>query len=238
LGPGPASMAGLVWLARVGLAPMDVWACAMGWGERVARSHASRLECAGWVQRHRLFRGEGSLLIVTRRGVRMTGLSVSAPSAALEPTWWAHDCACAWTAAWLTVRRARDWRGPREVLTDPELKGTVQWSTRLNLRRAGHRPDLTAVAPAGLVAIEVELQRKSTNRMQGILTMYRRWIKERKIGGVAYVCGSGARADRVFELAGEAGIPTSKLRIELLSDVQEQARGGRSAACSGSAGGA
>jgi hypothetical protein len=36
--------------------------------------------------------------------------SVSAESAP-APTWWAHDCACAWTAAWLTLR-GRDWRGP------------------------------------------------------------------------------------------------------------------------------
>ena len=31
LGPGPASMEGLRWLCRVGPAPIDAWACAMGW---------------------------------------------------------------------------------------------------------------------------------------------------------------------------------------------------------------
>ena len=112
---GPASMAGLEWLVRVGPVPMEAWAVAMGWGDRVARSHASRLEREGWLERHRMLRGDGSLLVATRRGVRMTGLAVSAP-AAPEPTWWAHDCACAWTAAWLTVRGAQEWQGPREVL--------------------------------------------------------------------------------------------------------------------------
>ncbi len=125
---GPASMAGLEWLVRVGPAPMDAWAVAMGWGDRVARSHASRLEREGWLERHRMLRGDGSLLVATRRGVRMTGLAVSAP-AAPEPTWWAHDCACAWTAAWLTVRGAQEWQGPREVLSDPRLKRTVYWSS-------------------------------------------------------------------------------------------------------------
>jgi hypothetical protein len=228
LRPGPASMAGLEWLVRVGPAPMDAWACAMGWGDRVARSHASRLERAGWVERQRMMRGDGSLLIATRRGVRMTGLPVSAPSATPEPGLWAHDCACAWTAAWLTVRGAEEWQGPREVLIDPELKRIVHWSTRVGLRRVGHRPDLTVRAPAGLVAIEVELHRKSTNRVEAILTMYRRWIAEREIAGVACVCGSEARADRVRELAAKVGIPAGGLRIELVRVVREEAQRWRS----------
>jgi hypothetical protein len=159
LRPGPASLAGLEWLVRVGPVPMEAWAVAMGWGDRVARSHARRLEREGWVERHRMLRGDGSLLVATRRGVRMTGLAVSAP-AAPEPTWWAHDCACAWTAAWLTVRGAQQWQGPREVLADPRLKRSVYWSSTGGLRRAGHRPDLTLRAEAGLIPVEVELERK------------------------------------------------------------------------------
>jgi hypothetical protein len=169
-----------------------------------------------------MFRGDGSLLVATRRGVRMTGLAVSAP-APPEPTWWAHDCACAWTAAWLTVRGARDRSGPREVLVDPDLKGTVLWSTRVNLRRSGHRPDLAVRAPGGLMGVEVELQRKNTSRMQAIVSMYQRWILDSKLVGVVYVCGSDARADRVYELANKVGIPSRALRIELLSDVREEA---------------
>ena len=46
---GPASMVGLEWLVRVGPVPMGAWAVAMGWGDRVARSHTSRLEREGWV---------------------------------------------------------------------------------------------------------------------------------------------------------------------------------------------
>ena len=54
---GPASMAGLEWLVRVGPVPMEAWGCAMGWGDRVARSHASRLEREGWLERHRMLQG-------------------------------------------------------------------------------------------------------------------------------------------------------------------------------------
>jgi hypothetical protein len=239
LRPGPASLAGLEWLVQVGPVPMEAWAAAMGWGERVARSHARRLERAGWLKRHRMLRGDGSLLVATRRGVRMTGLAVSAP-AAPKPTWWAHDCACAWTAAWLTVRGATEWQGPREVLADPRLKRSVYWSSTGGPRRAGHRPDLTVRAGAGLIPVEVELERKSVARMHAILTMYRGWIADGEIGGVVYLCGSQARADRVSELAAEVGIPPERLRIELLSTVREQARNGqgRSAAGSASASGA
>ena len=39
---------------------------AMGWCLSVAGSHARRLERQGWVERHRMTRGVGSLLVATR----------------------------------------------------------------------------------------------------------------------------------------------------------------------------
>jgi hypothetical protein len=81
----------------------------------------------------------------------------------------------------------RAWRGPREVLTDPNLDRTVVWSTRSSLRRSGHRPDLMLHALPGLLAVEVELQRKSASRMVGIASMYQAWISEGDIAGVLYV---------------------------------------------------
>jgi hypothetical protein len=197
----------------------------MGWGERTGRSHASRLQREGRLERHRMFRGDGSLLVATRRGVRMTGLPVSAP-ASPEPMSWAHDCASSWTAAWLTVRGA-EWRGPREVLVDPELKGKILWSTSLSLRTSGHRPDLTLQIPNGLVAVEVELQRKATNRLAAILQMYRGWIDRGTIAGVFYVCGSEATVERVHDFAERAGIAAGERRVDLLSDVRERALGDR-----------
>ena len=170
----------------------------MGWCVSVAGSHARRLEREGWLERYRMTRGQGSLLVATRRGVRMSGLAVGAPSAP-APTWWAHDCACAWTAAWLSVR-GRDWRGPREVLADPRLKGELEWLTRNGWRRSGHRPDLAAVMPTGMVAIEVELQRKADKRLRAVLGLYGQWLTERRITGLIYVCRDEAGAERVREL--------------------------------------
>jgi hypothetical protein len=194
----------------------------MGWCVSVAGSHARRLEREGWLERYRMTRGQGSLLVATRRGVRMSGLAVGAPSAP-APTWWAHDCACAWTAAWLSAR-GRDWRGPREVLADPRLKGELEWLTGNGWRRSGHRPDLAAVMPTGMVAIEVELQRKAHKRLRAVLRLYGQWLTERRITGLIYVCRDEAGAERVRELGVGTGLPDGALRIELLSSVQAQAR--------------
>jgi hypothetical protein len=195
----------------------------MGWCVSVAGSHARRLEREGWLRRHRMTRGQGSLLVATRRGVRMSGLAVGAP-AAPAPTWWAHDCACAWTAAWLSVR-GRDWRGPREVLAAPGLKGELEWLTGHGWRRSGHRPDLAVVMSNGMVAIEVELQRKATNRLRAVLGLYGSWLAQRRITGLIYVCRDEAVADRVREFGVQTGLPDGALRVELLSAVQAQARG-------------
>jgi hypothetical protein len=197
----------------------------MGWSTSVAKSHARRLEQAGWIERHRMTRGWGSLLVATRRWVRMCELPLS-PAPAPAPTSWAHDCACAWTAAWLSVR-GRDWRGQREVLTDAELKGEIEWRTRAGTRRAGHRPDLAVRIPAGLVAVEVELERKAGNRLGAILSLYARWLAEDRLTGVIYVCADQTRAESITAAAAHAELPDDGLRAELLDDVPTQAIGGR-----------
>jgi hypothetical protein len=192
----------------------------MGWGLRATQSHSQRLEHEGWLRRFAMTRGQGSLLVATDRGIRVAELALSAaPRPA--PTWWAHDCACAWTAAWLTVRDA-DWRGPREVLADPGLTGQLEWQTRTGSRRSTHRPDLTLEIPDGQVVVEVELQRKDTRRLGAILSMYRGWIDESRIAGVVYVCGSQRLADRVREFSLEAGLPAKVTRIELLDSIRTQ----------------
>jgi hypothetical protein len=86
LKPGPASMEGLGWLARVGPAPLDAWRCAMGWSEVAARSHARRLETEGWLERYPMTRGSGSLFVATRTGVRVLGLNLR-PAGPPAPTW-------------------------------------------------------------------------------------------------------------------------------------------------------
>ena len=222
---GPASMVGLRWLARVGPSPTDAWACAMGWGLRSAQSHSQRLERAGWLTRYAMTRGRGSLLVANHRGVRVAELALTAaPDPA--PVWWAHHCACAWTAAWLTTGGA-PWAGPREILADPSLTGTLEWQTRTGCRRAAHRPDLTLTVPEGRVIVEVELQRKADNRLAAILSMYRQWLDGSRIVGVVYVCDNANLAERIRSRTLAAGLPASATRVELLDTIHAQATGAR-----------
>jgi hypothetical protein len=194
-------------LARVGPSPLAPWRLAMGWSEVAARSHARRLEHAGWVERQRMLRGQGSLFLATRRGVRMTGAAVSA-AAVPAPTWWSHLSACAWAAAWLTTR---GWRilGCREVLADDSWSGRIRWHDQKGVHTAHHRPDLAVVFDAGVAAIEVELTQKSRARLEAILSLHARWYASGRTGGVIYICADADPLERVRSVAAEVGLDTS-----------------------------
>ena len=226
LNAGPATVAGLRWLASVGPAPLDAWAVAMGWGERTMYSHATRLLTRRWAQTCPMTHGAGSLIYATRTGVQVCGINAAALSAAPAPTTWAHYEACAWTAAWLTAR-GRTMIGPRELLLDDRWRGELEWLERDGLRRRGHRPDLAAgtVSSGGLVPIEVELASKSTVRLRAILALHASWIAARHSSAVIYVCGTRKVTERVREQAAEVGLtPENKtLRIELLATVCDAA---------------
>jgi len=216
------SVAGLRWLCRVGPAPLEAWGCAMGWVNDTARSHARRLERDGWLERHAMTRGSGSLFVVTPAGVRFAGLALR-PAGPPSPVWWAHDCACAWTAAWLTVR-GREWLGPRELLGDDSWAGNVRWRTRQGPRSLGHRPDLGVLLDGRRYAVEVELTQKANERLKAVLAMYAAQVGQKKLAGVIYVCADAPEQDRVSEVAASAGLPDVALRLELLEEIISRAR--------------
>jgi hypothetical protein len=235
LRPGPGSMAGLRWLARCGPSPLDPWRYAMGWSEVAARSHARRLEREGWLERCPMTWGEGSLFLATRKGVLMLGVPLIAASTP-APTWWAHDSACAWAAAWLTVR-GRRFLGQREVLSRPEWSGQLHWQDRNSFKRSGHRPDLVALRDSSRFAIEVELAGKSRPRLDAILKLYDDWIRGGQIGGVIYICGNEEGQRRVQRSAQRVAPFGRKLRLELLDPIKEQTVAAREASRSGRASG-
>ena len=111
------------------------------------------------------------------------------------------------------------------MLTDPWLKGELEWLTGNGRRRSSHRPDLAVVMPTGIVAIEVELQRKADNRLRAILRLYGQWLSERRITGLIYVCRDEPGGQRIRESRLAAGLPDGALRVELLRTVQAQAQG-------------
>ena len=106
----------------------------MGWSSGTGRSHVARLTRQGWIARVGRPLGKGSLFFATRLGVRVAGVDVP-PAPPPAPIWWDHHDACAWVAAWLTVRD-RGLVGPRELIADE----TWQVWTMICLPSA--RPDI------------------------------------------------------------------------------------------------
>ena len=76
--PGPSTVAGLKWLARVGPAPLGAWGIAMGWGQAAVYSHARRLRAESWLAMCSRTRGEGSLVYASRTGVRYADVAAAA----------------------------------------------------------------------------------------------------------------------------------------------------------------
>ncbi len=222
---GPGSLRGLEWLGRVGPSGVEAWAAALGWSRQTAFSHARRLEDVGWVRRCPTVRGDGSLVIITRRGVRQAGVEVAAPRPP-APTWWAHLHGCAWAAAWLTAR-GRAMQGPREVAADDSWAGELRWRDARGHRTASHRPDLAWLVEGQRVAVEVELQRKSTPRLEAILALHQRWKSSGRTGGVIYICADHVVRDRIIRVAAEHDLVTGAgggLRVETLGLIEKQAR--------------
>ena len=215
-------MNGLRWLARVGPAPMDAWACAMGWAMPTAKSHAARLTNRGWVARTSLSREHGSLLFATRIGVHVAAVPVpEAPPP--SPTWWSHLAACAWVAAWLTTRE-REMLGPRELLVHDSWSGELHGLS--GPRDVVHRPDLVGVVPGRRpAAIEVELKRKSKVRLRAILSLHARWIAAGQSGACVYVCRDEEIRQFVLGQAALVGLDpeNGSLRLELLGAIKSLA---------------
>ena len=161
LGPGPGSMAGLKWLARVGPSPLDPWRYSMGWSEVAARSGAIDWD-GGWLGRVPLMWGRVDVLRnqLSVSGARYRARAQPAP----QPNWWAHRSACAWTAAWLTLRERR-FLGQHESDLSIEWSERLQWYERYGSRKIRASPNFIAWSPNDSVnAIEVELARKSRAR--------------------------------------------------------------------------
>jgi len=227
---GPAALRLLEWLARVGPAPAEAAAVALGWTERRALQCVVALIEDGWVRRQPMTRGQGSLLLVTAAGsdrVRAVARPRARPP---SPTWWAHHVACAWTAAWLTVRR-RAMQGSAEIAVDESWRGELSWRDGRGAHQVGHHPDLAWLPDGGgRVAVEVELSRKATPRLEAVLDLHAAWRAGGQTAGVIYVCGDQLVYERIAKLAAERRLTRERgggLRAELFEDVQRQARDAR-----------
>jgi hypothetical protein len=179
----------------------------MRWSAVAARSHAQRLEAAGWLARYPMTRGAGSLFVATRSGVAVAGLSLrsAGPPA---PTSWAHHCGCAWVAASLTARD-HAFLGPPELLDDRAWSGEITWRDRRGSNSSTHRPDLIGAPDVNPTAIEVELTKKSSERLRAIIGLHAQWHAAGWTGGVVYICGDEDVRARIESAAEYYGISDS-----------------------------
>jgi len=192
------------------------------------------LRSAGWLTGCDRRLGEGSMVWGTRTGVRCYAPAAKPIDKAPDPHTWPHLEACAWTAAWLTVR-GREMIGPRGLLNDERWQGEVRWRERYEIRRRGHRPDLAGRLPDGRwMPVEVELSHKSRARLNAVLDLHADWIRKGHSPALIYICADQHLADRVHAAGTRAGlsIEYGTLRIEILESIKREtleARGGTAA---------
>ena len=219
-------MFALAWLGRVGASPAEPLELVLRVSERVAYDHVRRLEAAGLVRRVPMRRGDGSLIVLTRRGALEAGYSTSRAPRSISPSTWAHTSACAWASAWLEVR-GRKWISERDIIDGGFWRFDLHYRDHRGTVRTTHRPDLGVAIQPGLVAIEVELQRKTFARLCGILQMYAELTEdEGPLAGVIYITGRTDVADLVSRAADSAWLRDGMLSFRTLEQVIEQTRDG------------
>lgn len=189
---------------------------------------ADRVQPSSW---------EGPIVWVTRHGMRCFVIDAKGVGKAPDPHTWPHHEACAWVAAWLTVR-GREMIAPRTLVEYPDRwKGQVGWLERCGYRQRGHAPDLGARVPGPdsvWMPIEVELSHKSRARLNATLELHATWIKTGRSPAVIYICSTPRLVERVREAGRRAGLiqENRTIRIDLLDTIKEQtleARGGTAA---------
>jgi hypothetical protein len=224
VGPGPRSVEGLAWLARVGPASGLVWSAAMRWAPATGRSHSIRLRGAGLLeQAARLPVNRGPLLYATALGVQCSGVAAVALRKPPSMVSLEHHEACALTAAYLT-RRGREMRAPRELLLDDRWVGELDWREHGELRRRRHRPDLIATVDQGRVlAIEVELSSKSPARLRSILQLYAVWLSEGRIDSLLYLVGGEREGRHLTRCAQQTGLEAGpRFGVQPLAQITDR----------------
>jgi hypothetical protein len=171
---------------------------------RLAGAARHRLVCA-W----RLLRDEPTIYTVTRRGLRLAGISGVEPSR-VSPGGANHAILCCAAAValercypdWLVLGEPSVRRLEREISRPLAEVGRLASGTGA---RARHRPDLLLVDRredgGSPIAVEVELTVKGPSRLRSICLA---WARSREVAGVIYVAAPEVMAPlrRAIESAG------------------------------------
>jgi hypothetical protein len=169
---------------------------------RLADAERHRLTCA-W----RLLRDEPTIYTVTRRGLRLAGISGIEPSR-VSPGGARHAILCCAAAValergypeWFVLGEPSVRRLEREISRPLAEVGRLASGTGA---RARHRPDLLLVdrrEAGGLpIAIEVEISVKGAARLKEIC---RAWSRSREVAGVIYLAAPEVMAPLRRAIAG------------------------------------
>jgi len=171
----------------------------------------------------RCLRGEGSLFVVTRRGVTAAGVQAKplrAPSQAFQ----SRHRAVAWTAAWVK-HRGLELLGPRELVGNSRWSAELLYCDSQGDKQAEHHPDFVAKVKDGYICIEVGVPATPTKRLEAIMQQHEgwRWIGQSR--GVIYICENQPASERVTRIGRSAGLltgPGGDLRTELLDTVRSR----------------
>jgi hypothetical protein len=186
-----ASLAAVRWTARLGAVTAGALADSDAVSVAAARGRLLAAERLGLLCRTRPLRGQPSLFVATREGLRVAGLDGSA-RAGVSPAGAGHALACARVA--IVLARAF----PRHVISGEDELRFDERSCRAPLASAEldeelrrerlHRPDLVLWPPQEgarpPVAVEVELSVKAPVRLREICLA---WARCRCVAGVLYV---------------------------------------------------
>jgi hypothetical protein len=166
---------------------------------------------AGLLKRVTLLHRQPGALYVSRRGMRTAGLGDEMPVPTVTLKNFVHDCAVVW-------EQIRLERGGCEVLTEREMRQLARttgdaYSLRVaatshTLAKA-HMPDLAFRIGGELRALEVELARKSMDRLTAILAAY---AADPRYAGVWYVVPDARFGQRVRAAGDGVGIG-ERLRV-------------------------
>lgn len=165
-------------------------------------------------------RGDGSLVVVTPTGAVMAGYPASrAPRSVVG----AHK-RLRMVSAWLHLG-GHVWYSEREIALDDFWRHEVRYKDARGTARVTHRPDLGVHIARGLVAVEVELQRKSATRLRGLCEMYEQLTDtDGPLAGVIYVTDRPDVAAVVKRIATEIRLVDPELTFRTIDLVIEQTR--------------
>ncbi|QEC48813.1 hypothetical protein FSW04_15330 [Baekduia soli] len=184
---------------------------------------------AGLVVHERGVPGHG-VYLASRQGLQMAGVGLAPATMSLGAL--AHDLA----VAGLVARLERDLAGGA-LLTEREVRAHARETGDLNfrptvsrrgMRDARHWPDLvllTRGSPPGWLAIEVELHKKGSQRLQAILAAYR-WANTSqpafRLWGVLYLVPDRDHRRRLVEIGRRAGLAEDSRPVLLATHTLDQ----------------